>query len=148
MSNCEQSVRSRWESRLEDLQAYMGMGDPYEGNEDLGPFNEYGLSFDYVAPYTFRDQSEGYWRYQISWGGPSEEIRFYGTVIDEYRCTLHRAEFWLLNWGDGACVNVSSSKAMRWLFDQFTETGTASHQFKVAMEGYEPQYPEEEDDDE
>lgn len=39
-------------------------------------FNEYALCFDYVASGTFSDQEEAYFRYQISWGGPSEELRF------------------------------------------------------------------------
>lgn len=39
-------------------------------------FDEYALSFDYVEPDTFDDQDRGYFRYQISYGGPSEEVRF------------------------------------------------------------------------
>ena len=50
-----------------------------QGKDDI---YEYGLSFDYVAPGTFRDQREGYWRYQIAWGGPAYEIRFYGPGAD------------------------------------------------------------------
>lgn len=76
--------RARWaehkNSRCADLRklwkAYT------EGDEeevpDLGQLHEYGLSFDYVAPGTFKWAKRGFWRYQISWGGPSEEFRFYG----------------------------------------------------------------------
>jgi hypothetical protein len=54
--------------------------------DDLGPFNEYGLCFDYVELGTFNDQEEDYFRYQFSWGGPSEELRFYedGTIVFVY----------------------------------------------------------------
>ena len=45
--------------------------------DDIGTFWEYGLALDYVAPGTFKDQKQGYFRYQISVGGPSEEFRFY-----------------------------------------------------------------------
>jgi len=49
------------------------------GQEDTdeGNIYEYGLSFDYVGPGTFNGQRRGYWRYQLSWGGPSDEFRFY-----------------------------------------------------------------------
>ena len=51
-----------------------------DGNvPDLGNIFEYGLSFDYVTPGTFKSQVGGYFRYQLSWGGPSDEIRFYAT---------------------------------------------------------------------
>ena len=33
------------------------------------------LCFDYVKPHSFKDQVEGYWRMQLSWGGPSDELR-------------------------------------------------------------------------
>lgn len=75
-------------------------------------FSEYGLSFDYVEPHTFRDQDEGYLRYQISWGGPSEEIRFY-VSLGSRGYQLYRAEFWLLDWFDGVHVNVTNDERAR-----------------------------------
>ena len=54
----QELVSFQWKRRQEDLK------DPeYEA-----------LSFDYVAPHTFNDQPEGYWRWQFSWGGPSDEL--------------------------------------------------------------------------
>lgn len=65
---------------------------------DLGLLAEYGLCIDYVEPHTFKDQKRGYKRYQLSWGGPSEEFRMYSspTVI----------EFWLMDWFDGAHITL------------------------------------------
>ena len=92
-------------------------------------FNEYGLAFDYVAPYTFDDQPAGYWRYQISYGGPSEELRFYADADYEVR----KIEFWYLDWFDGACVNVILDTVARMIWDEFNECGTTRHVFKEAM---------------
>ena len=92
-------------------------------------FNEYGLAFDYVAPYTFHDQPAGYWRYQISYGGPSEELRFYADADYEVR----KIEFWYLDWYDGACVNVTSDTVAQAVWDEFNECETTRHVFKEAM---------------
>ena len=65
-------------------------------------FNEYALSFDYVEPDTFDDQERGYFRYQISYGGPSEEIRFF---VDENK-NPYEIQFWFMDWFDGAFVHL------------------------------------------
>ena len=83
---CAELVDEQWKDRQEDLK------DPeYEA-----------LAFDYVEPHTFNDQPEGYWRWQFSWGGPSDELRGYVNEHGE----LHRLEYWYLDWGDGAHVQV------------------------------------------
>jgi len=63
----------------------------------------YGLCFDYVAPHTFTDQPEGYYRWQLSWGGPSDEFRIY---VDDM-CRPVRVEYWFMDWWDGAKVDVN-----------------------------------------
>jgi len=73
--------------------------------EDLGNINEYGLCFDYVSPGTFTDQREGYFRWQLSTGGPGDEFRFYVNPD----CSVHLVEYWFLNWSDGAQVILSGS---------------------------------------
>ena len=84
--DCKSLVSSRWKDRQEDLK------DPeYEA-----------LGFDYVTPHTFTDQIEGFWRWQFSWGGPSDELRAY---VNEHK-EIHRLEYWFLDWGDGAHVLV------------------------------------------
>jgi len=75
----------------EDSEAY---------HEEMGHFDEYGLGFDYIEPYTFSDQRAGYCRWQICWGGPAEEFRFFiETRGDEY--VIHDIEYWFLDWGCG-----------------------------------------------
>ena len=83
-------------------------------------FCEYGLSFDYVEPETSEGQSEGYLRYQISYGGPSEEIRFYVSPGPN-RWHLYRAEFWYLDWFDGAMVDVTNNSIVQTLYDHFND---------------------------
>jgi len=88
---------------------------------ELGALNEYGLSFDYVAPGSFDGQDEGYFRYQISWGGPSDEFRFF--VNPDLSC--HRIEYWFLDWFDGASRTLSgeSESVLLNLWDVFKDTG-------------------------
>ena len=84
---CSELVSQQWEDRQEDLK-----NPEYEA-----------LCFDYVAPHTWDDQPEGYWRWQFSWGGPSDELRGYVNEHGE----LHRLEYWYLDWGDGASIQVN-----------------------------------------
>lgn len=99
--------------------------------DDLGSFHEYGLCFDYVAPHTFNDQAEGYFRYQISYGGPSEEYRFYtsGPAFD-----VHRVEFWFLDWFDGAPRDCTANETVTAVFDHFRECDTLQHVYDEAAE--------------
>jgi len=90
--NCQQLVEERFQGRLEDLK----VTDPEDEN-----YIE-GLSFDYVDPNTFTDQREGYWRWQLSWGGPGDEFRIY---INPDK-SVHRIEYWYLDWFDGAHVTL------------------------------------------
>ena len=83
---CAERVKQEWTDRQEDLK-----NPEYEA-----------LGFDYVEPHTWDDQPEGYWRWQFSWGGPSDELRGYVNEHGE----LHRLEYWYLDWGDGAHVLV------------------------------------------
>ena len=83
---CKDLIEDRWTTRAEDLE------DPeYEA-----------LGFDYVEPHTFEKQPEGYWRWQFSWGGPSDELRGY---VNEHK-ELHRLEYWYMDWMDGAKLEV------------------------------------------
>tara|TARA_R110002124_G_scaffold244691_1_gene409775 strand:- start:12 stop:386 length:375 start_codon:yes stop_codon:yes gene_type:complete len=85
---CKDLVSSEWKDRQKDLT-----------KEDFE-----GLSFDYVEANTFDDQKEGYWRWQFSWGGPSDELRAYVNRDD----SMHRLEYWYMDWFDGAKVNVAA----------------------------------------
>ena len=97
---CEDTIDSHLESRMDDIrQLWQAELDGNEdGIEDLGTLNDYGLDFGYVAPDTFDDQPEGYFRWQLSWGGPSDEIRFYtGCDFKPYKILYH-----FMDWFDGA----------------------------------------------
>ena len=90
---CQQLVQEQFEGRLEDLK----VTDPENEN-----YIE-GLCFDYVEPGTFNDQLEGYWRWQLSWGGPADEFQIFVNPDK----SVHRIEYWYLDWFDGAHVNLS-----------------------------------------
>ena len=83
---CKDIVEERWKDRQKDLN---------------DPEFDY-LGFDYVEPGTWPDQLEGYYRWQFSWGGPSDELRAY-VNLDK---SIHRLEYWFLDWGDGAKIDI------------------------------------------
>lgn len=119
---CEQRIGHHLEGRLGDLRS---LCDAYcSGKEnDENNLADYGLSFDYVAPGTFEKQHEAYFRYQLSWGGPSDEFRFF--VNPDFRC--HRIEYSFMDWFDGACRTVLSDDEILLLkiWDWFKEAGAA-----------------------
>ena len=92
---CKDKVEGAFESRMEDIRTLWKAED--NKTEDLGSLDEYGLSFDYISAGTFSDQKAPYWRWQLSYGGPTEEFRMYENGD---------MEFWYLDWFDGACVDV------------------------------------------
>ena len=94
--SCAQLVQGEFEDRLEDLK----VTDPEDEN-----YIE-GLCFDYVDPNTFNDQKEGYWRWQLSWGGPGDEFRIY---INPNK-SVHRIEYWYMDWYDGAHVALDAQQ--------------------------------------
>ena len=128
---CKDLVKGHLESRMEDLRT---LWDAYlEGKEDvddLGNIYDYGLSFDYVPSGTFNDQKKGYFRYQLSWGGPSDEFRFF---IDLEKNVVN-VEYWYLDWFDGAPITPSGkdivllSELLTW----FDETGTLDKVYNEA----------------
>ena len=100
--SCKERVADAFDSRMSDLRKLCRAGYGVEV-KNLGRLEEYGLCVDRVEADTFGTHP-GYWRYQISWGGPAEEFRYYdqdgGGV-----------EFWFLDWGDGASVKVKGRDA-------------------------------------
>ena len=83
---CKDVVEERWKGRQKDLR-----------NNEFEP-----LGFDYVEPGPWPEQLEGYYRWQFSWGGPSDELRAY-VNLDK---SIHRLEYWFLDWGDGAKIDI------------------------------------------
>ena len=96
-------------------------------------FYDYALCFDYVSAVTDEDEYQrGFFRYQISWGGPSEEFRFY---TDEFLNLTH-TEYWFLDWFDGASKTIGSThehyETVQMLWSQFKDSGTVDYLFKEA----------------
>ena len=77
-------------------------------------FNESILAFDFVKGNTFKDQPDGYWRLQLSWGGPSDEIRYYS----DDRKTCHNIKYAYLDWFDGAEISIHGD-IWRYIFNDF-----------------------------
>lgn len=129
---CKAMVRQAYTSRMSQVRKLWTLykKDPEASDEVYGSWNEYGLAFDYVPPGTWEDQKRGYFRYQISYGGPSEEFRFY---CDE-NLFITRCEFWFLDWFDGADVPVIKGALDVWreIWEDFRECGTLEYQMKQA----------------
>ena len=131
---CKQRVTPHLKGRLSDLRKLFKAwqaGDE-NGVEDIGTFNEYGLCFDYVAPRTFNNQKRGYFRYQLSWGGPGDEFRYF---TDENFNPV-RIEYWFLDWNDGAkrILHGKDYDFMNEIFQDFKETETVKAEYDKAME--------------
>lgn len=104
MSSCEDRLQDALESTISDLKQFQAVGYGETELDRLGCFYDYGLCFDYVGPNTF-GENEPYYRYQISWGGPQEEFRYY--VNDDKHPV--RIEFVFMDWFDGASVNLDGA---------------------------------------
>ena len=93
---CQERIHEQWQQRKKELERY---GTDFEA-----------LSFDYVEPHTFTDQLEGYWRWQFSWGGPSDELRAFVNENKE----IHRLEYWFMDWMDGAKLELGPPQRPEW----------------------------------
>lgn len=133
--SCKERLSEHLRSRIEDLEKLWTLyceGNE-EGDPELGTFEEYGLSFDYVPPGTFDGQRKGYFRYQLSWGGPQEEFRFLTENPNDPEPVI---EFWLLDWFDGAGRKLTGKNyaLMREIWNFFRETGTTQAAFEKSQE--------------
>ena len=79
-------------------------GDHFSEYEDLFDYvNQTALSWDYVEAGTFEDQEDGFYRLQLSWGGPSDEFRIY-TIGDTLQIDV--IDYHYMDWFDGASIRV------------------------------------------
>ena len=121
--SCEHRIDRNLKSRLADLTKLLrgGVGE-FDESGHLPSLAEYGLCFDYVASGTFADQDEAYFRYQLSWGGPSDEFRFFANP--DLSC--HRIEYWFLDWFDGAQRTLQNAERalLLELWEWFCDTST------------------------
>ena len=97
---CKDKVKDHFISRMAAIRTLYNAEE--QQTEELGSLNEYGLSIDKVEAGAFKGQREDYIRYQLSWGGPSEEFRIFKNG---------EVEFWFLDWFDGASVEVTGEDA-------------------------------------
>jgi len=88
-------------------------------------FNEYGLSFDYVE--LDKDIERDYFRYQLSYGGPSDEIRFYDNGDIEYV---------YLDWFCGVGFNVTNDGVFKQVQDYFKELNMLNFEQKRSEYSY------------
>lgn len=133
---CRERVADSLESSMEDIRklwkAYCD-GDEDRYSEDIGNIFEYGLAFDYVAAGTFTDQEIGFFRYQLSYGGPQEEFR----IFTDPDFKVYKIEYWFLDWFDGAkkILDGEDFRLMDELFQSFfVESGTAQSEYEKASE--------------
>lgn len=135
MAKCEDRIDQELESTIATLDElwnlYLEDAEGY--TEDGERFIDHGLAFDYVAPGTFGDQDEGYWRYQLSWGRLSDEFRFYSSG-PAWR--PHRIEYWFLDWGDGAERHLRGSDLALLvdIWDYFADCGVVDAEYQKALE--------------
>jgi len=130
---CEDKVDGSLERTINNLrELWEAYCEGEEEVEDLGCIHDYGLSFDYVEAGTFTDQESGYFRYQLSWGGPSTEFRFYTDASKR----PYKIEYWYLDWFDGACRVLSGEdrQLMVEIFDWFAECGSVDYVLEQALE--------------
>jgi hypothetical protein len=130
--SCKERVVSHCASRISSLKELWEGAS--KGDEDkITEFNEYGLSFDYVAPGTFSDQKEGYFRYQLSWGGPSDSFEFY--TDSDFNC--NKVIYRFLDWFDGAekILSGKDKQLMLQIWEYFKDRGCVKNEYTKAMEG-------------
>ena len=114
------------EYELDDCPLCEGTGTMPEYIPDMGDMYEYGLGFFYV-PHGTQHNDQGYFQYQLSWGGPSDEFRFF--VDLDYH--LYDVEYWFMDWFDGAMRHPIGEdlELIEEIFDNFfVESGAAKYQ--------------------
>jgi hypothetical protein len=90
-------------------------GDYFHEYEDLYDyFCNSLLCFDHVGDHG----KDGYYRLQLSWGGPSDEFRVYTNEDAE----VQKIEYWYMDWFDGASFEISKDSESWSLCDLYLES--------------------------
>jgi hypothetical protein len=107
---CSQKIKNVYNDTMEDLRNIIDGSKEWADSTDyFDDLNQYGLSYDYVSP----DNGEnGYKRWQLSWGGPSDEFRIY---LD-YERRPYKIEYWYMDWFDGAKKELRGED-LQWFID-------------------------------
>ena len=93
---CTDLIDEKYKDRLDQFKKGL------ESNDPIKWLVESVLGFDYVEPKTFNNQEQGYWRMQISWGGPSDEVRWYTNNGINFSKTTYA----YLDWFDGDEIEI------------------------------------------
>lgn len=104
---CKDLVQSKFQNEIETLNDILTLKNDFEHYEDyIQALIEYGLDFSFVEPETFTGQTKGYYRWQLSWGGPSDEFRIFMNDDNE----VEKIQYWYMDWFDGASVECTEEK--------------------------------------
>jgi hypothetical protein len=97
---------------------------------DTEEWYDYGLGFDYVAPTD--DQREGYWRFLISSGGPSDEFRFYASTPD---APPYKITYAFMGWFDGHVKPLQDADLtlLEQVWDGFRDVEIALDAYNAAL---------------
>ena len=118
---CADLVQGNYERECKQLNDMVSWGENEEEWDDS--IHDYGLSFSWMP--AAEPGEPGYFCWLLSWGGPQDEFRFF---VDG-DLDLYKAEYWYLDWGDGAEVEVPIDDEHRpeWLtymWNMWEDTGT------------------------
>lgn len=100
--------------------------DEYDEENRYEVRTDYALEFSYISPKCGPvGFGEGYFRYLCSRGRPSEEFRIFVSGPEHI---VHRVEFWLLDWSDGAHRTLTPCERdiLETIFEDFRELGYVS----------------------
>ncbi|UYL64877.1 MAG: hypothetical protein QIT35_gp81 [Methanophagales virus PBV299] len=94
MESCKKRIGEAYKETIKDIRR---VWRAYKEQSDEEIY-DYGLCFDFVK----EDNEEPYFRWQLAWGGPAEEFRFY--VGPDFE--VYKIEFWFMDWFDGAKITL------------------------------------------
>lgn len=103
-------------------------GDKYE--PDLSSLPGYELGFDYVAPGTFEDETEGYFRYDLCYAAPAYYFRFF--INPDF--TIRRIEYHFLenDESDAVAHQVLTGQdydLMEKIYEYYLEIGSVESEY-------------------
>lgn len=96
---CKDLIDEAWARRRLDISRLLNG----ECEEDESIF-DLGLSFAWIPPTGETYEEGGYFQLLLSWGGPSDEIRFFD---------YNRIVYVYMDWFDGAEIDISKDEVAR-----------------------------------
>lgn len=103
---CEDVIVEHYNDRLKQLRATIANVDKAEEDDNGITW----LDFSYVEAHTFNGQERGYYRWQLSWGGPSDEYRIWMNPDGIEHITYH-----FMDWYDGAEMEVYDNEIQEFI---------------------------------